>query len=144
MKIAIINGPNLNLTGSREPDVYGTETFTDLAGEMERLYPGSEFAWFQSNHEGELVDYIQRLGEDTMALILNPGALAHYGYSLADAVNNLRIPVVEVHLSMVYRREPWRHTLVVAPYCRALITGMGMQGYRYAMEWLHHQINMQA
>lgn len=136
MNIAIVNGPNLNLTGRREPEFYGDTSFDVWLPEANRKFPGHKFTYFQSNHEGELIDFLQEKGPLFEGLILNPGSLAHYGLSIADAVKNLSIPVVEVHLSMVYQREEWRHKLVIAPYCRALITGMGLQGYEYAIRFL--------
>lgn len=136
MNIAIVNGPNLNLTGTREPDFYGDTSFDVWLPEANEKFPDHNFTYFQSNHEGELIDFLQEKGGLFQGLILNPGSLAHYGLSLADAVKNLKIPVVEVHLSMVYHREPWRHKLVIAPYCAALITGMGLNGYEYAIQFL--------
>ncbi len=138
MKILLLNGPNLNALGKREPDVYGSITLSQIeAAVRERATDaGATLLSFQSNHEGALIDFLQAEGWDADGIIINPGALTHYGLSLRDALAALRAPIVEVHLSNVYRREPFRHTSVVAPVASGQISGLGWRGYMVALEWL--------
>lgn len=134
--IAVVNGPNLNLLGSREPGIYGSRTWEevkdDLQGKAEEL--GLELEFFQSNHEGAIIDYLQTLKGRAAGLIINPGALTHYGYSLRDALADMDIPKVEVHISNIYAREEWRKTSVVSPVVRGVISGLGTQGYMLALQ----------
>lgn len=135
MKIAIINGPNLNLVGVREPDIYGTTPLTDYLESLRGKYPGVEFHFFQSNHEGCLIDEIQQRGFDCEGIVLNAGALTHYSYALADAVRAVKAPVIEVHISDVNAREPFRRISVIKDACAAVIAGFGLKSYDMAVEW---------
>jgi len=137
--ILVLHGPNLNLLGRREPEVYGTLTFEELEEKLETW--GSELGVGvvsrQSNHEGQLVEWIQRAEEEGFrGMVLNPGALTHYSYALLDAIRAQPLPVVEVHLSNLYAREPFRAHSVTAPAARGVISGLGPLGYRYAIEYL--------
>ncbi len=136
--IAVIHGPNLNMLGRREPEIYGTMTLLaiDQALHERATAAGMELHCIQSNHEGDLVDFIQTTGWSADGIIINPGALTHYGLSLRDALAMLKVPIIEVHLSNVYRREPFRHTSVVAPVATGQIAGLGWRGYLMALEWL--------
>lgn len=141
--ILLVNGPNLNLLGEREPDVYGRTTLS----EIEALVRDACAAWnvevkaFQSNHEGALVDFIHEHRKVTRGIVLNPGALTHTSYVLHDCLKSVpQVPVIEVHLSNIHAREAFRRTSVVAPACRGQITGLGMRGYLLAAEWLCAEI----
>ena len=138
MKILLIHGPNLNMLGRREPGIYGSTTLPQIDAAMrERAEAaGATLLALQSNHEGVLVDFLQAEGWDAAGIIINPGALTHYGLSLRDALASLSAPIVEVHLSNVYKREPFRHTSVVAPVATGQIAGLGWRGYLLALEWL--------
>ncbi|MDR0875525.1 MAG: type II 3-dehydroquinate dehydratase [Clostridiales Family XIII bacterium] len=138
-KIAIINGPNLNLLGEREPDKYGTES---LAGINERIAAlaaeiGAECTFFQSNVEGELVTAIQESG-GADGILLNAGAYTHYSIAIRDAVAAVRAPVIEIHLSNITAREEFRHTSVIAPVCRGLVAGFGGESYLLALKHFGH------
>jgi 3-dehydroquinate dehydratase-2 len=138
MKILVIHGPNLNMLGRREPEVYGRTTLDEIdAALRERATAaGATLLTVQSNHEGALIDFLQAEGRDADGIIINPGALTHYGLALRDALAMLKAPIIEVHLSNVYRREPFRHTSVVAPVATGQIAGLGWRGYLLALEWL--------
>ena len=136
MKISIINGPNLNLTGQREPDIYGTQTLDDYMRLLAAGYPDIEFTFFQSNVEGEIVNEIQRAGFDVDGIIINAGAYSHYSLAIADALRAVPALAVEVHLSNVYKREPERHHSAIAPACLGMIAGFGLDSYRLAIEAL--------
>lgn len=137
MKILIINGPNLNMLGRREPEIYGKETFEDILGELRSRFPDIEILYFQSNHEGALVERIQEtLDEGLAGLVLNMGAYTHYSYAIFDALNMVKTLKVEVHLSHLYSREPFRHKSVISPACQGMISGFGKMGYRMAIEWI--------
>jgi len=138
MKILVIHGPNLNMLGQREPEVYGSVTLDEIdAALRERATAaGATLLTIQSNHEGVLVDFLQAEGWDADGIIINPGALTHYGLALRDALAMLKAPIIEVHLSNVYRREPFRHTSVVAPVATGQIAGLGWRGYLLALEWV--------
>ena len=129
MKISIINGPNINFTGIRERGVYGSETWDDIK-ENAAVLGGIEVTFFQSNHEGEIIDYLQDCYyEGIDGIVFNPGALTHYSYALRDAISSINIPVAEVHMSNVYKREEFRHHSVTAPVCVGQISGFGSYGY---------------
>ncbi|MBP1466065.1 type II 3-dehydroquinate dehydratase [Candidatus Chloroploca sp. M-50] len=136
--LAVIHGPNLNMLGRREPAIYGHTTLADINAALTARAEaaGMRLIAFQSNHEGALVDFLQGEGWEADGVIINPGALTHYGLSLRDALAALSAPIIEVHISNVYRREPFRHTSVVAPVATGQITGLGWQGYMLALEWL--------
>ncbi len=141
MKIAIINGPNLNLVGVREPHIYGTTSLTDYLESLRGKYPNVEFSFFQSNHEGDLIDEIQIQGFECEGIVLNAGALTHYSYALADAVRAVETPVIEVHISDVNAREPFRHISVIKDACVAVIAGFGLKSYDMAVEWFIENAN---
>ena len=136
MKILVLNGPNLGTLGRREPEVYGSKTLADLerlvTGRAQEL--GVELGFRQSNHEGQLVDWIET--EPSDAIIINPGALSHYSLALADALRGSGKPVVEVHISNVFSREPERHRMVTAAAAKGVISGLGFDGYLAALEYL--------
>lgn len=137
MKILLINGPNLNMLGKREPDIYGSETFEDILTQLREEFSDMEIDYFQSNHEGAIVDRLQAtLEEDVQALVVNMGAFTHYSYAILDALKMVSVPKVEVHLSHLFSREAFRHTSVIAPACDGLISGFGKHGYRMAMMWI--------
>ncbi len=131
MKILIINGPNLNLLGKREPEVYGSQTFESYLETLKKGFPFAEIEYFQSNSEGEIIDKLHHA--EAQGIVLNPGGLAHTSVVLADAIGSISTPVIEVHISNVFAREPFRHTLLSASKCAGVITGMGMDGYRLAI-----------
>ncbi len=137
-KYLIINGPNLNLLGSRDASVYGYKTLADveaeLASKAEEL--GVEVEFFQSNSEGAIIDFIQANAPGVRGIVINPGALAHYSYSLREAIADSRLPVIEVHISNIYARESWRQHSVTAGVVRGQITGLGSKGYLVALEVL--------
>ena len=141
MKIAIINGPNLNLVGVREPHIYGTTSLTDYLESLRGKYPDVEFCLFQSNHEGDLIDEIQIQGFECEGIVLNAGALTHYSYALADAVRAVETPVIEVHISDVNAREPFRRISVIKDACVAVIAGFGLKSYDMAVEWFIENAN---
>lgn len=141
MKISIINGPNLNLTGQREPEIYGTQSLESYFQFLAAAYPDVEFTFFQSNIEGEIVDEIQRAGQDADGIVINAGAYSHYSLAIADALRAVPAPAVEVHLSNVYSREPERHHSAIAPACVGMIAGFGLDSYRLAIESLDSMLN---
>jgi 3-dehydroquinate dehydratase-2 len=138
MRFLVINGPNLNLLGKREPAHYGRKTLEEINTLMEEQARALkvELAFFQSNSEGAIVDFLQAQAPKADGIIINPGALTHYGLSLKDALAATGLPVVEVHLSNIYAREDWRHHSVMAPVARGQITGLGWRGYLLALEYL--------
>lgn len=134
MKIIIINGPNLNLLGTREPDIYGRETMDDCLTKLRKQFPQVELAYFQSNHEGALVDKLQAAGAAYDGIILNAAAYTHTSVALLDCIRAIAAPVVEVHLSNIAAREDFRHRSIIAPACIGSIIGFGLDGYRLAVE----------
>jgi 3-dehydroquinate dehydratase-2 len=138
MKILVLHGPNLNMLGRRQPEIYGRTTLAEIntALQSRAQQAGAALLIVQSNHEGALIDVLQAEGWDADGIIINPGALTHYGLSLRDALASLSAPIIEVHLSNVYQREPFRHTSVVAPIATGQIAGLGWRGYLLALEWL--------
>ncbi len=136
MKIEIINGPNLNLLGKREPEIYGRNGFDDVFAALQSRYPDIGLAYRQSNVEGELVNLIQAAGAGADGLIINPGGYSHTSVAVADAIAAIGIPVIEVHISNLLSREEFRHTSITGRYCRGTIMGLGTDGYRLAVEAL--------
>lgn len=134
MTILILNGPNLNLTGLREPEVYGVRTFDDLLVSLNRLYPMIEFVYFQSNIEGELIDKLHEFGFSALGIILNAGAYTHTSIAIGDAVKAIESPVIEVHLSNVFAREEFRHHSFISPNAKGYLCGFGLYGYLLAAE----------
>jgi 3-dehydroquinate dehydratase-2 len=137
-KIAILNGPNLDRLGKREPDIYGKETLADLERALRAEFSGSaSLEFFQSNHEGELIDRIAALADARAdGIVINGGALTHTSVALRDALLGAHLPAVEVHISNLYKREEFRHTSLTAPACTAVITGLGLEGYHAAVRFL--------
>ncbi|MBK1894395.1 type II 3-dehydroquinate dehydratase [Chryseobacterium paridis] len=131
MKILIVNGPNLNLLGTREPEIYGTISMEEYLEKLKTEFPSYELNYYQSNIEGELIN---RLQEDNFdAVIINPGAFTHYSYAIADCLKNIQKPKIEVHISNIYKREEFRQKSVTATYTDAVLSGFGLQGYRLAL-----------
>ncbi len=137
MKILVINGPNLNLLGTREPGIYGSQTLKEIEDELAAAFPQVGLTFFQSNHEGAIIDRLQSAeAEKNDGIILNAAAYTHYSYAIRDAVAALRVPVIEVHISNIHLREEFRKNSVIAPVCKAQISGFGSAGYRIAVETL--------
>lgn len=136
MKIQIINGPNINLLGKREPSIYGSVTFEDYLAELRKRYVDVEIDYFQSNIEGEMIDCIQQTGFDVDGIILNAGAYTHTSIALQDAIRSVKAPVIEVHISNVHSREDFRHVSMIACACKGVICGFGLNSYRLALEAL--------
>ncbi len=136
-RILVVNGPNLNLLGKREPEVYGTETLDELNGKLADMAKKLEVevSFFQSNSEGEIIDYLHKEGFDADGLIINPGALTHYSYALRDAIAAVEIEAVEVHMSNIYAREEFRRKSVMAPVCIGHLVGFGFYGYAMALSY---------
>ena len=129
MKILILHGPNLNLLGQREKIIYGSDTQNELFDSIKNHFPEIEFSFFQSNHEGKIIDKIHESLDMFNALIINPGAFAHYSYAIRDAIAAISVPSIEVHLSDVFNREDFRKNLVISDVCKATISGKGLNGY---------------
>lgn len=131
MNITIISGPNLNLLGKREPGIYGTETLASIEQEIakEAQSLGTDIDFFQSNHEGTIIDALHAAMDNADGVVLNAGAYTHYSYAIRDAIAAIKIPVVEIHMSNVNAREEFRHTSVIAPVCRGTIAGFGKNSY---------------
>lgn len=134
MKIIIINGPNLNLLGKREPEVYGNETFEDYLKKIECKYPKINFTYFQSNIEGEIIDKIQEYGFNFDGIILNAGAYTHTSIGIGDAIKAINTPVIEVHISNTFSRESFRHQSFISPNAKGVIIGFGLKSYDLAVE----------
>jgi 3-dehydroquinate dehydratase-2 len=139
MRITIINGPNLNLLGKRNPAVYGTKSFETYLDELRDDFPGVRLTYFQSNHEGELIDRLHKSGFNDGGIILNGGGLSHTSIALRDAVEAIPAPVVEVHISDIYARESFRHHSYLKDVCKKSFIGMGLSGYARAIEYLTNQ-----
>jgi 3-dehydroquinate dehydratase-2 len=137
-RILVVNGPNLNLLGKREPHIYGTKTLADLmkAVRAKARQLGVQVAFFQGNSEGELIDFIQNEAPGALGLVINPGALSHYSLALADCLQAVAVPTVEVHISNIHAREEFRARSVTARAAKGVITGLGFSGYLLAMEYL--------
>jgi 3-dehydroquinate dehydratase-2 len=135
MRIAIINGPNLNLLGTREPDVYGSQTFEQYYEELRKKYPGVTFSYFQSNVEGELINELQRAGFSSDGILLNPGGYTHTSVAIGDAVAAIKAPVIEVHISNVHAREEFRRLSHVSAKAKGTIAGLGLKGYELALQF---------
>ncbi len=131
MKILIVNGPNLNLLGTREPEIYGTVSMADFLENLKEKFPEDEILFFQSNVEGEIINRLQE--DDYEALIINPAAYTHYSYAIADCLRNIQKPKTEVHISNIYAREEFRQKSVTAAHCNGVISGFGLDGYRLAV-----------
>ena len=133
-KIAIINGPNLNLVGIREPEIYGTQSLDDYLQQLVQQYDDVEFTLYQSNHEGDIIDELQRVGFTVDGIVLNAGGYTHTSVAIADAIAAITAPVVEVHISDLTQREPWRQHSMLTAVCVTTIMGHGLDGYREAVD----------
>ena len=134
MTILILNGPNLNRLGLRKPEIYGSKTMAQILLEIQRIWPEVRFTYYQSNHEGDLIDQIQAFEGD--GIVLNAGGYSHTSVALRDAVEESTVPVVEVHISDITKREPFRRTSLLTDVCAHSIIGKGTDGYQMAVEWL--------
>ena len=135
MKIVIINGPNLNLLGKRETEIYGTDSFEEYFEKIKSFYPQLDLKYSQSNSEGVIIDTLQNLGFSSDGIILNAGAFTHTSIAIADAIGSIPAKVIEVHISNVYNREDFRHKSYLAPRCIGVIAGFGLDSYRMAIEY---------
>ena len=136
MKIQIINGPNLNLLGTREPGIYGSSSFDQYLPQLQARYPNIEIAYYQSNIEGELINKMQEIGFSCDGIVLNAGAYTHTSVALHDCIRSLKCPVIEVHISNVHQREAFRHHSFISSACKGVICGFGLDSYRLAVEAL--------
>lgn len=136
MKIQIINGPNLNLLGKREPSVYGSKSFESFLEEMKKRFPNVMMEYFQSNVEGEIINKLHEVGFSFDGIILNAGAYTHTSVAIHDAIGAIQTPVAEVHISNVYAREEFRHKSLITSKCIGIISGFGMEGYAMALQYL--------
>jgi len=137
-RIQIINGPNLNLLGKREPTVYGNQTFENYFQELKLLYPDAQLDYFQSNTEGALIDKLHETGFTYDGIVLNAGAYTHTSIAIADAIRSITVPVIEVHISNVFKREDFRHHSYLSEACKGCIVGFGMDSYRLAVDSILH------
>lgn len=135
MKLIVINGPNLNLLGKREPEVYGNKSFDDYFETLKEEFSSIELQYFQSNIEGEIVDKIQEVGFSIDGIILNAGAYTHTSIAISDAIAAISSPVVEVHISNIYGREEYRHKSIISAHCVGMIAGLGLESYRLACQY---------
>lgn len=135
MKIQVINGPNLNLLGKREPEIYGSESFESFFSQLQAKYPEVQLSYFQSNVEGELINKIQEVGFSLDGIILNAGGYTHTSVALSDAVAAITTPTVEVHISNLYKREEFRHKSILSKSCVGMIAGLGLTGYALAVQY---------
>lgn len=136
MTVAIINGPNLNLLGKREPGIYGSESFEEFFKSLQPVFPTVQFTYFQSNVEGELINELQRAGFEADGIVLNPGGYTHTSIAIGDAIAAIKAPVIEVHISNVHAREDFRKISHVSAKCRGSIIGLGLKGYELAVRAL--------
>ncbi len=136
MKVTIINGPNLNLLGTREPEKYGSTTFDDYLKLLDIRYPEIAFTFFQSNIEGEIINEIHRSGKSSDGIILNAGGYTHTSVAIHDAISSVKTPVIEVHITNIYAREEFRHKSLISGSCRGTVSGFGLDSYRLAVEAL--------
>ena len=139
MDILILNGPNLNLLGRREPGIYGSRSFEDFFPELEAAFPEVRLTWFQSNHEGALLDKLHEVGFSHHGVVLNAGGFTHTSVALADAVAGINTAVVEVHLSNLHAREEFRQKSLLGRHCAGSISGFGLESYRLAVQWIVNQ-----
>ena len=134
MKLIIINGPNLNLLGVREPSVYGNQSFVDYLEALKKKFPSVQIEYFQSNVEGEIINKLHEVGFTLDGIILNAGGYTHTSVAIADAISAIKTPVIEVHISNIYAREEFRHNSLIAGKCKGSISGFGLDSYRLAVE----------
>jgi 3-dehydroquinate dehydratase II len=140
MHILIINGPNLDILGKREPEIYGSLTLDDIKKRLKKKFPKGKFDFVQSNSEGPIIDALHKALDGAIdGVIINPGAFTHYSYAIRDAVAAIKIPVIEIHLSNVHSREDFRRESVIAPVCKGVIAGFGARSYELAVEYIINQ-----
>jgi 3-dehydroquinate dehydratase-2 len=139
MKIIIINGPNLNLLGKREPEIYGNTDFEAFFSRLQKSFPDIHLDYFQSNIEGEIVDKLQQTGFSYDGIILNAAAYTHTSVAISDAIAAIQTPVIEVHISNIYSREEFRHKSLISGNCAGMISGLGLEGYLLALTYFIHQ-----
>lgn len=132
--IEIINGPNLNLTGSREPDIYGRVTMEEMVADLRSRFPEAEIGYYQSNVEGEIINRLQEVGFTADGIILNAGGYSHTSVAIHDAIAAITTPVIEVHISNIFAREEYRRYSLLSDVCRGVVCGLGLEGYRFAVE----------
>jgi len=135
LKIQIINGPNLNLLGKREPEVYGSTSFEEYFEELKKQFPQIDLYYFQSNVEGELINKIHEVGFDFDAILLNAGGYTHTSVAISDAIAGVTTPVLEVHISNIYKREEFRHKSIISQACVGMISGLGLKGYELGIRY---------
>jgi len=135
LKITIINGPNLNLLGKREPEIYGSRSFEDYFETLVKKYPDLELTYYQSNVEGELVNKLQEVGFEHDAILINAGAYTHTSVAISDAIAGITSPVLEVHISNIYKRETFRHKSIISKECVGMIAGLGLKGYELGLNY---------
>ena len=140
MKILIINGPNLNLLGKREPEIYGSHTFEDFFSGVKNKYPSIHLDYFQSNVEGELINKIHEVGFDYDGILLNAGGFTHTSVAISDAIAAVTSPVLEVHISNIYKREEFRHKSIISKECIGMISGLGLAGYELGLQYFISKI----
>lgn len=136
MHITIINGPNLNLLGKREPEIYGNQSFEDFLEDLKKQFPQHTIDYYQSNVEGELINKIQEVGFKEGVILLNAGGYSHTSVSIADTVAAIAVPVIEIHISNIFAREAYRHHSLISTHCKGCVIGFGLKGYRMAIESL--------
>jgi 3-dehydroquinate dehydratase-2 len=141
LQLSIVNGPNLNLLGTREPDIYGARSFEDFFLELQRRFPATSLSYFQSNIEGELINFMHQRRQSDQGIILNAGAYTHTSIALADAIAAINVPVVEVHISNVLAREDYRKTSFIAAKCKGSISGLGLEGYALAVQYFVNSLH---
>jgi len=135
MKIQIINGPNLNLLGKREPDIYGNTSFEEYFVHLKQTFKDCELFYFQSNHEGDIIDKIQEVGFSYDGIVLNAGAYTHTSIAIHDAIKAVTVPVLEIHISNIHTREDFRHRSMIAPACKGALVGLGLMSYDLAVDY---------
>jgi 3-dehydroquinate dehydratase-2 len=140
MKVTIINGPNLNLLGKREPQIYGKENFEDYFVQLKKKYPQLKLSYFQSNHEGEIIDHLHAIGFEHKGIIINAGAYSHTSLAIADAIAAISTPAIEVHISNLHQRETFRHHSHLTRSCIGVIAGLGMQSYDLAVAYFLNKL----
>ena len=140
MKVLVINGPNLNLLGARKPEIYGNLTMDEINKYIEDYFKKTEIDFFQSNHEGEIIDKIHSAPQEYKGIIINAGAFTHYSYAIRDAIESINLPVVEVHISNIAARESFRQKSVISNVCEGNISGLGIYGYILAVQSLAHKL----
>lgn len=142
MKVQIINGPNLNLLGKREPEIYGSETFEDYFEQLKKRFPQVELHYFQSNIEGELITKIHEIGFSFDAILLNAGGYTHTSVAISDAISGVTTPTLEVHISNIYKREEFRHKSIISKSCVGMISGLGLKGYELGVLYFLNTPNL--